>query len=1068
MVSKPGRVSAFFRTTVSAGVALLVLTAGGGFVFAQTAGSATIGGTVKDPAGAVVADAGVVLHNINTNADRTTQTNAAGSFNAAFLPPGQYEATVTKTGFAKLVRSDLTVQVGQTRSLDLALQVQTTADTVTVTGEAPIVDPSKTDVSQVVSAGFVSNLPIDGRRWENFVLLTPNATTDGDSGLVSYRGISGLYNSTAVDGANNNVSLWSETRGRATGIAYVYSQDSIQEFQVSTAGYSAEMGQAAGGITNAITKSGTNAVHADLFYYLRYPKWNALDPIAKAQGNYTQPVHQQQQFGGSIGLPIIKDKLFFFGTYDGSRKSSPVLYTSTVTYPLPCPAQVSAALCTTANNFLKSQAGSDPRVFVQDTGFMKLDYQMNARNRIASSYDLVDFHADNAYRNLNTYSNESPLYNGPNITHERIFITNWDSIITNAIINSARFQWGRDLEVTGTNSGPPAVQIGSGGVMQYGMPNALPRPAEPDEHRIQLADTVSMTHGNHTFKAGYDFNLIHEVMINLFNGGGIYAYTGAAPLAFGNWVADITGTDLGDGLTGRHWNTFTMATDPFTGVGKDDFWQKDLAGFAEDTWKVRSNLTLTLGVRYEIQLVPQPPRPNLLTPLTALYTSTINTDSNNFAPRLGAAWQIGKGMVLRTGYGMFYALTPGSALYNIRVENGVAQKNYGLSPAQIPGLTFPNVIFTPTAALMGPAFPGALTPQVTSIVPPQAGQTVHGLSPDFVEPLVHEGDVTFEKQLPSNMSFTAAYVFSRALHLPIYVDSNVAPATTTRSYDVTNLAGVTQSTFTVPFYTTRLNPTTGVIQTGYSDVNSWYNSMVLTLRKNASHGLEFLLNYTLSKAIDGAQTSGINGTFFGTDTAIDPYNRKLEYGTSDMDQRHRFVGSAVYAPPFSKISNKATRLLLNGFNFASIVTIASGQPETEVLTSFPTGGVDGGLTGGAINLSALSTPGRAPFVPRNNFILPTLYNVDFRIARDFRVRERYKLSLVGEAFNLFNHPLITLVGPGTTTTPNAFNLTPAGSGLCSGHTNGCISPNAAFPTPTQATSAIYTPRQIQVSARFSF
>ncbi len=788
----------------------------------------------------------------------------------------------------------------------------------------------------------------------------------------------------------------------------------------------------------------------------------------KSQGNYTQPVHQQQQFGGSLGTPIIKDKLFFFGTYDGSRKSSPVLYTSTVTYPLPCPAQVSAPLCAAANSFLASQAGSAPRVFVQDTGFMKLDYQVNSKNRIASSYDLVDFHADNAYRSLNSYSNESASYNGPNITHERIFITNWDSVITNAIINNARFQWGRDLEVTGTNSGPPAVQIGSGGVMQYGMPNALPRPAEPDEHRIQMADVLSMTHGTHTLKAGFDLNFIHEVMINLFNGGGVYAYTGTPQAAFANWVADITGTNLGDGLTGRHWTTFTMATDPITGKGEDNFWQKDLAGFVEDTWKARQNLTLTLGVRYDVQLVPQPPRPNTLTPLTTLYTSTINIDSNNFGPRIGVAWQIGKGAVLRTGYGMFYAFTPGSALYNIRVENGVAQQNYGLNPSQIPGLTFPNVIFNPTAPLMAAPFAGALTPQVTAITPPQAGQTVHGLSPDFVDPLVHEGDVTFEKQLPMNMSLTAAYVFSRALHLPIYVDSNIAPSTTTRSYDITNLSGVTQSTITEPFYTTRLNPTTGVIQTGYSDVNSWYNSMVLTLRKNASHGVEFLLNYTLSKAIDGAQTSGINGTFFGTDTAIDPYNRKLEYGTSDMDQRHRFVGSTVWAPPFRKISNTPARLLLNGFSFATIVTIASGQPETEVLSSFPSGGVDGGLTGGAINLSALATPGRAPFVPRNNFILPTLYNVDFRIAREFHIRERLKLSLIGEAFNLFNHPLITLAGPGTTTTPNAFNYTAAGTGICAGHTNGCISPNPAFPTPTQTTSAIYAPRQLQVSARLSF
>ncbi len=203
---------------------------------AQTAGSGTITGTVtRDASKSVVPDATVVIHNIETGADRSATTNGAGIYAAPFLQPGQYEITATKAGFSKILRQDLSLQVGQTLTLDLSLQVQTTGDTVTVTGAAPIVDPSKTDVSQVVSAGFVSNLPIDGRRWENFVLLTPNATTDGDSGLVSYRGISGLYNSTAVDGANNNVSLWSETRGRATGIAYVYSQDSIQEFSVATA-----------------------------------------------------------------------------------------------------------------------------------------------------------------------------------------------------------------------------------------------------------------------------------------------------------------------------------------------------------------------------------------------------------------------------------------------------------------------------------------------------------------------------------------------------------------------------------------------------------------------------------------------------------------------------------------------------------------------------------------------------------------------------------------------------------------------------------------------------------------
>ncbi|HLX42779.1 MAG TPA: TonB-dependent receptor [Bryobacteraceae bacterium] len=1053
-------------SAVRAALGLFALLSGATAIFAQSAGSGNISGTVKDPAGAVVAGANVLVHNPATGIDRAVATNMDGIFQATFLQPGPYEVTVTKAGFAKLVRTDLTLQVGQTLTVDIQLQLQTTSDTVTVSGEAAIVDPSKTDVSQVVSTGFVNNLPIAGRRWESFVLLTPNVTTDGGSGLVSYRGISGLYNSTAVDGANNSQALFSETRGRATGVPYVYSQDSIQEFQVSSAGYSAEMGQAAGGITNAITKSGTNALHGDLFYYLRYPAWNALDPLAKSQGIYTQPIHQQQQFGGSIGGALIKDKLFYFFTYDGSRKVNPIQYTSTVKYPLTCPAQVSATLCASANNFLAAQSGAFPRFFNQDLGFGKLDYQLNAKNHIASSFNLLDFHAPNSYQGATSYSNSSVSANGPNVTHERIFITNWDSTITNAIVNNVRFQWGQDLEITGANFSGPSVNIGSGSVDTYGMPNALPRAAEPNEHRIQMTDVLSMVKGKHTFKMGFDANLIHEVMINLFYGGGAYTYSGAAQTAFNNWVADVTGTNLGDGLTGRHWTSFQMAVDPITHVGKDDFWMKDLDGFVEDSWKPRSNLTVSLGVRYDIQLVPQPPQANTLTPLTTLYTSTINIDRNNFAPRIGLAWSFGKGGVLRAGYGMFYAQTPGSTYYAQRVENGVYQQTSVLTPTQIPGLTFPNVIFTPTGPPLQAPFPGALVPQATLMTPPAAGQLAHGLVPDFVNPLVHEGDVTFEKQLPMNMSFTAAYVVSRALHLPIYVDANLAPATTTKTYDVTNASGVTQSTITLPFYTTRLNAGTGDILTGFSDVNSWYNSMVLTFRKSMSHGFEFLANYTLARAIDGGQVAGQFGTFFGTDPPVDPLNRKLEYGTSDLDQRHRFVGSAVWVPPFNKISNRPLRLLVDGFNFSTIITAATGQPLTEYISGFPSGGPDSGLTGGMVTNSGGTTGGRMPNLPRNNYYLPNIYNTDFRIAREFKVRERLKLSLVGEAFNLFNHPIITNVGPGSP--PNAFNFTASGSGVCAGHTNGCIVPNAAFPTVTQTSTAIYGPRQLQISGRITF
>ena len=182
--------------------------------FAQLSGSAAISGTVLDASGSVVPAVAVTIRNTETGAERKTQSNDAGIYNAAFLQPGHYEVQASKAGFATLVRKDLVLQVGQTLSADLQLTVQTTQSEVTVTTEIPVVDPEKTEVSQVISENAVNNLPVAGRRWDTFVLLTPNVTTDGTSGMVSYRGLSGLYNSNTVDGANNNQALFSEARGR--------------------------------------------------------------------------------------------------------------------------------------------------------------------------------------------------------------------------------------------------------------------------------------------------------------------------------------------------------------------------------------------------------------------------------------------------------------------------------------------------------------------------------------------------------------------------------------------------------------------------------------------------------------------------------------------------------------------------------------------------------------------------------------------------------------------------------------------------------------------------------------
>jgi hypothetical protein len=1035
---------------------------------AQTAAAGTISGTITDSSGAVVPAATVIVHSTDTGVDRTTTTNSDGIYNATFLTPGHYDVTVNKTGFAKIVREGLTLEVGQTLTISLQLPVKTTQETVTVTGEGPVVDTEKTEQSQVVDQNLVKNLPTLGRRWDNFVLLTPGVTTDG--ALVSYRGISGLYNNNSVDGANNNQAFFSEARGRSaatTGVPYIYSLDALQEFQVSTSNYSAEFGQAAGGVVNAVTKSGTNSIHGDLFYYLRYPSLNALDSYNKSKGIYSQSVKQQQQFGGSVGGAIIKDKLFYFLNYDGSRKVFPITYTSSATFPLTCPTQVTAGQCSAANNYLASLVGSYPRSGVNDIGFGKLDYYANSTNHVSAAFDLDDYHAPNSYSSGTTYNNSSVTTNGPIVLHERFFVTNWDSTLTPTMVNNFRYQWGVDDEVTGANFGGPSISIAS--VMTYGMPNALPRPAFPDETRNQFADTLSISRGKHQMKVGFDINIIHEVAVNLFQGGGVYSYSGAAQTAFNNWVLDIYGINKGDGLTGRHFSSFTQVTDPITGVGRDDFHDDDYAGFFEDSWKVLPTLTLNLGVRYELQDVPQPPKPNTLTPLTTLYTSTLNIDKNNFGPRIGIAWNPFPKTVIRTGYGMFYGKTSNSTFYALRVENGVYQQTFNCTPTSCPALAFPNLIFTPPGPAPQAPFAGALTPTVVPFTPPAGTQLAHGLTPDFVNPLVHEAEFTVEQQLPGGLALSTGYLFSRGLHLPVFTDANIAPATTTHTYDILNASGAIAQTITVPFYTTRLNPATGSILNGYSIANSIYNALVVTLRKPMAHGVEAVINYTFSKAEDDGAVAGANGTFFGTDPPLDPKNQKQEESLSDLNQKHRLVASVVWAPPYAhSLQNKALRLLLDGYSFSSVGTFASGQPLFVTISGFPSGGVDSGVTGGEITNTGGTTGGRPPQLGRNVFIGPSLYQVDFRAMRQFTLHENFKLQFLAEAFNIFNHTNISSVNT------TAFNYTAVGGSGCpasiAAGSNGCIIPNAAFeaPTASSASNGLYTARQLQFSAKLVF
>ena len=1090
--------------------------------FAQDAGFGAVSGTVTDPNHSVVTGATVTIIHTDTGIKREIQTTSSGSYSATFLKPGRYEILVSAPGFAKVDRKDLKVFVGQIVTIDVELPVANAQDTVTISADAPLLATEQVGSSQEIGQELLSNVPINGRRFDNVVLLTPNVVPDGASGLLSFRGVSGLYNTNLIDSANNNQAFFSEARGRAIGAPYVYSTDSIQEFQSGASSYSASFGQAAGGQINAVTRSGGNRYHGDAFLFLRNPELNALDPWSKLQSPLqatpalqkaflTKLIKEQYQYGGSVSGPIFRDKLFFFFTYDGFRKSAPILYASTFDFTnlytgntigngfkaATCPTPLTSAQCQAAVDYLEGNStgmggyklqGSFPRDITQNIYFPKIDWQLSEKHHLTGEFNWQDFKEPDGYNTASTVSNGGVTQNGTAKFQERFAIFNLTSVLTPRIVNQLLFQWSRDFEQATTNTGGPAVSIS--GIAGYGETSALPRGAFPDEHRDQVADTVSLTHGRHDLKFGLDLSFIHEYLANLFQGDGSYSYSGAQTAAFGNWVQDVYGVN-----GGRHYTSFTQVNDPITHIGADDFWNKDLSGFAEDRYKITPKLLISAGLRYDVQMVPQPPKPNTSSTLANLYTSKINQVNSQFQPRVGLSYQGWKGGVVRAGYGMFYGLTSNSTYYTMRVENGVYQQQYNAGPDkngvyQTWAPSNLNVLFTPPGPAPAAPFSGAHTPVVdpNAASPALAALAIRGLDPNFKNPRAQSFDATVEQELPGHFSVSAGYVGNYAQFLPLFIDTNVAPATTTKTYDLVDATGATTKTITVPWYTQRKTYATANILTGFSVVDSWYHSLAVTVKKPLSHGISGLANYTFAHANDGGQVSGVNGTFNGTDTPIDPNNLGAEWGRSDLDIRQRFSGTLVASPTFN-LSNSLAKYAANGWTLSVTYTDQSGFPVTAFMSSYPSSALgvgdpnnpakvsgDGGITGAELSLFNGGTGGRVPQYARNAFEAPALQNADARLARTFTLTEKLKLDLFAEAFNLTNSQTpITVVSNNSSFL--AIGKTATANGVtnsCVGHSNDCIVPYlASNPTqPFKAVSAtsgvLYGPRQMQFSAKFIF
>jgi hypothetical protein len=1179
----------FVRFAVFSVAILLLVGVFSAAAFAQ-GGTGTITGTVADPKGLTVPGAKVVVTDTDTGLERTLITTDTGAYTAAFLQPDHYKVTVSKDGFQTYVRENLLLQVGQPVTVDVPMTVGTSVSEITVTGEAPLIEPDRTELSQEVSETLAAGLPLNGRRWEEFVLLTPGVTNDGTTGLVSYHGISGLFNNSTVDGVSNQQAFFSEDRGR-TAVGYTYSLDAVKEFSVQSSSYSAEFGNAAGGQVNSVTKSGTNAIHGDLFYYLRYPSLNALDPYAKTHGS--SPInggcpsitflsngqciappseHQRQQFGGSVGGPVIKDKLFYFVNYDGQRRSFPIIYTGPSTSnaatavadmfgnncgtnmaltPVTIGATnsvvtgLTAAQCTAALNAINGSIGPQARLANQDVALGKLDYQLTPKNRLSASFDYMNFRSPNGYDQTATFNAGSIYQNGNFGTHERYLVADWNSVISPSMVNDFRFQWSRDFQFYSANFSGPSVAVGN--FYGYGLRNALPRPAFPDEHRLQFVDSVSWVHGSHALKFGLDVSPVHELLINLFSGGGVYSYTSTDTTAITEeaalqaWIADLYelplsidassdhtacyGTGAVDNCVGRHYTNYQQAIDvvnPPAVAGKDDFYDVHYGTYIQDAWKAAPNFTVNMGLRWDMQDVTQPAHPFTTDPLAYFYTQKIYISKLNFQPRLGLAWQLDKDSVIRVGYGMFFGNTSDSLLYNTRVENGVVQKNYTCNTTYTPAtgvFSSPQACLPPAGVASDPEFPDnlfaapgpalealplsgatAVTPVALNVSPaslPASALNIRGMSPHFLEPMVNEGEISGEHQFGGGISASETLMYTRGTHLPTCPDANLAaPGTPFMKGNalVTPPSTVTLTTLaltannglfangvgpaappagisvTLPFYTSRLDTGVGIISACQSEVASQYIAGITTVKKQFSHGVELLANYTLSKATDDGQVQGATGTFSGSsDAVLDPYNIKGESGYSDYDQRQRLIVSTLYAPTF-KVDNSALSYLVNGFGLSGIVTIASPMPVNAVLNSATApnvngfAGIDGGATGGE-SLNASTTAGRLPFVSKNFFRGKTqLRDVDLRITRDLKLTERMKVQVIAEAFNLFNHTNVN----GVTTTGYSY-VTQGTSGCpASTTTTPCLAPGPSFLAPSSTSSILGGARQLQISGKFFF
>jgi hypothetical protein len=1065
---------------------LMVLLCISTLAFAQSTTDGAIGGTVTDSSNAAVPGASVTATNLGTSLISSDKTDINGRYQIIHLQPGSYSLEISAKGLATFKQTAIIVEVGRVTTIDATLGVAGQTTTVEVKGEAPVMVTDRPDFSTNINQTTIENLPVYVRRWSWFTLSTPGVVPDGGFGLVSFRGISGLLNNNTVDGADNNQAFFSEERGR-TRMSYSTSEASIQEFQVNTSNYSAEYGRAAGGVVNAVTKSGTNSIHGEAFWFLRSSDWGAINPFSFFKGKPFLPEDKRHQFGGAIGGPVIKNKLFWFFSADQQLRPFPAAANSgipnaifapiSVVPPSTCPAHpgstepsstftegnilfcrgITQAQTNTAVGLLTNLTGTVKRRGDQLILLPKIDWVVNSKNHASVSYNRVRWNSPEGIQTGATVTRGIESFGNDYVKDDWV-VARLTTNVSSSWINELRYQYGRDFEFENGQSSiagepisqlgvSPQVSVGGVGTFVFGMPNFLNRPAYPDERRNQVADTLAWSHNTHLVKFGFDINHVNDKDINLFEGFGAYSYASRV-----DYISDfVSATTMHAPFCGSSGGVQCYANFA-QGFGTPgfNFSTNDVALFVQDDWRIRPRLTINLGLRWEREILPAPQVPNATLPLT----NTLAADNTDFGPRIGFAWDLtGSGKtILRGGYGIYFGRIINSTIFQaIAVTGSTLGQNtvFVLPSSSTP--TYPNV------------FPSGSAPP---------GLTPVQFAPGTRTPMVHEFDLEGERQIGTNTVISISYLGSLGRRLPRFVDTNLNPPTLTNTFTIVQPAGTVSSPFvhqaligqmvTVPSFavptfsspsTGRPNSTLGSTTNISDSVTSNYNALVLGFNRRMYQHFQVQAGYTWSRANDFGQLSQ---TFSATNSVLNPFNLGADYGPSTFDIRQRFNAGVVWSADYYHGDSSLLKTLLNGFVISPIFYVATGAPFTPFVSGnapVPAGfkAVSGGsgilLDNGTSQLFGT----RVPFFSPNSFRMPRTADVDLRIQKAFAIWESWKLTLIGDAFNLFNHTNFTAV--------DSQMYTISGSTLIF---------NNHFGVPTASSNTLTAQRQIQVGIKLDW